>query len=333
MPITFVSLSVLALLLLVRNVSAEETPPIFGVPLVCDPTQCLVQQFPDMQAGAGTSDPFCGRATYEKHDGTDIRIHSLKDIASNVPVVAMAAGKILRERDGEPDRLSGGIEAANTFGGKECGNGLVIDHGNGWETQYCHMKQGSLAKPAGTTVAAGETIGFVGSSGWAQFPHVHVTVRHGGVKLDPSTGRVVGSGCAASAAERHPLWSPIALDWMRTATHHILDVGLAGSIADHNSLVADGPPPAITAGAEAIVGWGWFSNLQDGDQIRLTITDPSATIITRVASEPIAGHKASYSHFAGRKRNPVPGRYELIVDLLRSGTVIETRTRAIEVAP
>lgn len=326
-------LSALASMLLLPIASAEEAAPRFGVPVACDPqAECLVQQFPDMQAGAGASDPFCGGATYDGHDGTDIRIVSLKDIARDVPVIAMAAGRILRGRDGEPDRLSGGAKAAGTFGGKECGNGLVIDHGNGWETQYCHLKQGSLAKTAGP-VAAGETLGFVGASGWAQFPHVHVTVRHAGIKVDPSTGREVGAGCTAALADRHPLWSPAAAAWLSTATHHILGVGMAGSLFAHDSLVTDGPPSAPTSASAATVGWGWFANLKGGDRIRLLITDPSGAVFTDAVGEPLGGNKASYSQFAGRKRGPLPGRYRIETQVLRGDAVVEARTADVDVAP
>jgi hypothetical protein len=317
-----------------RGAAAAENFPAFGVPILCDPSgPCLVQQFPDMQKGPGTSDPFCGGATYDAHDGTDIRLHSLRDIDGNVPVLAMAAGRILRSRDGEPDRLAGGREAIGTFAGKECGNGLVIDHGEGWETQYCHLKQSSLAKPAGTIVAKGEAIGFVGSSGWAQFPHVHVTVRHRGKALDPATGQAVGAGCVAEVAERHPLWDEAARQWFGVATHHIVDIGLSGDVTQHDSLVATGRPPSLAAGAEAVVGWGWLANLQKDDRVRITIIDPAEGVMTDSISDPLSGAKASYSQFAGRKRPPVPGSYRVTVTLLRQDAVLETRTQTLEVQP
>jgi D-3-phosphoglycerate dehydrogenase len=46
--------------------------------------------------------------------------------------------------------------------GRECGNGVVIAHEDGWETQYCHMRRGSVAVQPGERVARGQTLGLVG---------------------------------------------------------------------------------------------------------------------------------------------------------------------------
>ena len=43
---------------------------------------------------------------------------------------------------------------ATNFKGKECGNGLVIRHEYGWETQYCHMKKGSVQVKTGEILMA-----------------------------------------------------------------------------------------------------------------------------------------------------------------------------------
>ena len=43
--------------------------------------------------------------------------------------------------------------------GKECGNGVVIAHDQSWETQYCHLKQGSISVKVGNTVQVGDVFG------------------------------------------------------------------------------------------------------------------------------------------------------------------------------
>src|SRR5690606_27061924 len=101
----------------------------FGLPAACRLGEdCFVQQYPDMDPGSGAVDPFCGSATYDGHDGTDLRILSMKDVARGIQVLAMADGRVLRSRDGEPDRLVLTAEDRKVVSSKECGNGLVIQH-------------------------------------------------------------------------------------------------------------------------------------------------------------------------------------------------------------
>ena len=61
----------------------------------------------------------------------------------------------------------------------------MIAHDQGWETQYCHLKQGSISVNAADTVQVGDVLGKIGLSGWTQFPHVYISVRHNGTRIDP----------------------------------------------------------------------------------------------------------------------------------------------------
>jgi murein DD-endopeptidase MepM/ murein hydrolase activator NlpD len=60
---------------------------------------------------------------------------------------------------------------------------LVIDHGNGFQTRYAHL---SLYYPdAGQSVAKGEQIGDVGSTGRSTGPHLHFEIIENGVRRNP----------------------------------------------------------------------------------------------------------------------------------------------------
>ncbi|AHF11059.1 MULTISPECIES: M23 family metallopeptidase [Dehalobacter] len=63
------------------------------------------------------------------------------------------------------------------------GNAIIIDHGNKISTLYGHMSSRAVA--VNTTVAAGQTIGYVGSTGWSTGAHLHFEVRKDGTPTNP----------------------------------------------------------------------------------------------------------------------------------------------------
>lgn len=107
-----------------------------GLPAQCELGKtCFMQQYPDMEQGSRVADPLCGSQSYDGHKGTDLRILSMKDMETGYAVIAVADGKILRLRDGEPDHLVATEEDRARIAGKECGNGLVMQLTDGFEVQ------------------------------------------------------------------------------------------------------------------------------------------------------------------------------------------------------
>jgi hypothetical protein len=295
-----------------------------GLPARCVVgTDCFFQQFPDMDPGAGTIDPFCGTASYDGHDGTDLRILSMADVERGVAVLAMADGQVLRLRDGEPDRMVRTERDRQEVASKECGNGVLIDHGGGMEVQYCHMRQGSIAVAAGDTVRRGDVIGEIGASGFAQFPHVHVTVRQDREAIDPSTGRKLSEGCS-DGSDLTPLFAPQIVASSGRGEAELIAMGLAGDVVEHDALAEKGPPQPASSNSNAIVAWGWLIKLRKDDRVRIRLTGPDGRILAEQATEPMDRTKASYSAYAGKRGSPPPGEYAVSVALVRGGqTVLE----------
>jgi len=99
------------------------------------------------------------------HKGIDL------GAAKGTPVLAAADGVV----------LSAGAFAENNG---RYGNTVVIDHG-GQQSLYAHLD--SVAVKAGQRVAAGQTIGGVGETGFATGPHLHFEARQDGRVIDPAT--------------------------------------------------------------------------------------------------------------------------------------------------
>ena len=182
----FLGILAFFLMLIPDQAGAQNFEGYFSQPVNCRPyKECVVQQYVDLDPTSGRSDYACGKASYDGHKGTDFRLVTGRVYHKNIDVVAMADGTVLRVRDGVADRLVRGPDDLRRLKGKDCGNGLVIDHGQGVEAQYCHLKRGSLNVRPGKRVARGDKLGHVGLSGKTQMPHVHVTFRYKGKIVDP----------------------------------------------------------------------------------------------------------------------------------------------------
>lgn len=94
------------------------------------------------------------------HQGLDI------GVAEGTPIFAVRAGTV----------------TAATYN-DSAGNYVTIDHADGFRSIYMHMAVYIVS--AGQEVAAGQVIGYVGSTGESTGPHLHIGISYNGVYLDP----------------------------------------------------------------------------------------------------------------------------------------------------
>ncbi len=177
--------------------AALDAPPQLGWPLriaagLSDPGHHGISNLLDQDARYPdfVLDYNCGARSYDtsdgyNHQGTDIYTWPWwwwKMDHNEVEVVAAAPGQIINRSDGNFDRSC-------SFNSNPW-NAVYVRHGDGSIAWYGHMKNGSLTKKqVGDSVAEGEFLGVVGSSGNSTGPHLHFEVHDSAGRLiDPWQG-------------------------------------------------------------------------------------------------------------------------------------------------
>ncbi|QUJ75545.1 M23 family metallopeptidase [Sulfitobacter albidus] len=287
-------------------------------PIDCDLNgPCHIQQYVDHDAGAGASDFRCNAQTYDGHKGTDFALPTTAMIDDGIDVLAAAGGTVRGLRDGMPDSgLSTATEAE--IAGRECGNGVVLTHPGGWETQYCHLRAGSITVTRGQRVAAGEVLGEVGMSGSAEFAHLHLSVRRDGAVVDPYDPDGVIT-CGAPSTQT--LWA----DPPATRPGGIIAMGTAAGVPEFADIKRGVVPPA-QPGSAAMVIWSYLFGTREGDVLYLSLTGPEGFKADRRI---LLDRTQAQSFRAIGKRLRADrwpaGDYVGVAELRRGGDVIERR--------
>lgn len=320
--------SVLMTALLWPAMAAADTISL-DFPLDCRATSCTVQKYYDVDPGPGRMDYACGRLTNDGDTGTDIRIPDFPAMRQGVPVLAAAAGTVRATRDGMED-VSVRTLGREALAGRDAGNSVAIDHGGGWETQYSHMRQGSIAVRQGEHVVAGQQLGLIGLSGNTEFPHLNFVVRYQGKTLDPFVGLAPFAACGDA---RQPLWSAAALAALPYRPTGPLSAGFATARPDA-AQARDGAYAAteVSAAAPALVLWADVYGVEAGDRQRFRIVAPDGQVL-HDNETPIAASNILWFAFSGLKRPATgwqPGSYQGTYQLYRGDETLLTMTRTVE---
>lgn len=265
--------ALVGLLLAAGAAGAGERPPFeLRFPLDCQLGKgCWVTNYLDLAPGPAGRDYRCGHRATDGHGGTDIGVATLP-AARRHRVRAVAAGRVVGIRNGMPD-INVLEREQGAIGGKDCGNGVRIDHGGGWVTQYCHMRQGSIAVEAGARVSAGTFLGAVGLSGRTEHPHLHLSLTHNGEDVDPFSGVRPGKGACQQPGQ--PLWSAITQRGYRYRSRVIYNAGFAPVRPQKvPARAGDYARPTWTARAGALVLWADVIGPRQGDVLEFTIRGP-----------------------------------------------------------
>lgn len=287
---------------------ADFTPAPFQLswPVDCTLGQtCHIQHYVDRDPGPGERDFTCGTLSYDGHDGTDIALPNRAAMKAGVNVLAAAPGTVVGTRDGIADFVP-------PVPAKECGNGVLVDDGNGWQSQYCHMKQGSVAVHKGDQVNSGTPLGLVGQSGAADFPHLHLTVRHNGQVVDPFAPYATTCGKPTSIG----LWST----FLPYEAGGFLAAGFTTEVPTFDAIQAGLPTQPLAPDAPAIVLWAEVFGGQSGDVMAFSILAPDASSILQTTAT-LTKNQDQLFRAAGKKLRGqlVTGTYRGTINLMRGG--------------
>jgi len=299
------------------------------LPVACSLGEtCFIQNFVDHDDTPGAHDYRCGPLTYDGHKGTDFALISYEDQRLGVDVLAAAPGRVTSVRDGMVDHPQGTPDAPRVAD-RECGNGVVIDHGNGWETQYCHLARGTVSVASGQQVGAGDRLGRIGLSGQTEFPHLHLSVRKDGDVVDPfdTNDRLT---CDPEGATES-LWS----DPLDVPQGGIIATGFSDAVPDYDTIKAgQAAAGSLQPMAPALVAWVYLFGGQEGDVVAVEIMGPDGPVL---GDTQILDRTQAQLFRAMGRRTPQTGwsegDYTATFTLVRDEKLLDSQSAQITVAP
>ena len=308
-----------------------QNKPQFAFPLDCDlGTDCWTVNYVDVDSHPKSArDYTCSHKTDEGHKGTDFAIRSRVEMEKGVDVLAARDGTVLRMRNGEDDlpkteEQNAEIRKQN----KDCGNGIVLDHGNSLLSYFCHLNQDSIKVAVGDEVTIGQPIAQVGQSGFAEFPHLHFTVIWEGGQMDPFTANLKDDGCGKYEDN---LWE----DDLPYEPYTIFNGGFTQSVPDFKAIEKGQEPiKTLSANGEAFVYWAAFFHAFKGDKITLTILDPNGNIWAQREHILEKSRKRPSYYYTGRKlqgRTLQTGTYTGTIEYEKNGYPPKIVTHTVEV--
>lgn len=286
-------------LLILCSLAATPAAGEFSLELPVDcvlDESCHIQQFVDHDPTSEASDFMCGRLTYDGHKGTDFALPSLAEQAAGVAVIAAASGTVVAVRDGMADALQIDASAPDVTD-RECGNGVVIRHPDGWETQYCHLANGSVAVQQNQQVSTGDTLGMIGLSGRTQFPHLHLSVRKNGQVVDPFA---LNAEAVCAPERQDVLWSSD----IATPQGGLIAIGFADHVPTFDAIKAGTADAAALRTDAPVVLWAYLFGGRVGDTITFTIQNAGTTLLSETVT--LERNQAALFRAIGR-RAPAQG--------------------------
>jgi murein DD-endopeptidase MepM/ murein hydrolase activator NlpD len=295
-----------------------------GIPVACNyGDDCHIWVYYDKNELAEKfTDHTCGKLSDDGHKSTDFTVRSHTQMKDGINVVAADSGDVVFVRDGMSD-ISVNLIGEEAIRGRECGNGVIIDHKRGYRTEYCHLKNGTIVKKVGDKVEKGETIGQLGLSGLTSFPYLEFTVILKGNAIDPFTGDNPVTGevnVPCDSLDIYPLWDKQTEKRLQYIATSLLSMGFSEKVP-HAQGAREGKfsRKKIKDDAKLMVFWVDIFGLVGGDQLKLSILDPQGNVV-KSETRSFNSDRRHIFQFIGNKSKSnklTSGQYIGKIELLR----------------
>jgi hypothetical protein len=232
---------------------------------------CFVLFYPDSYNTSRFTDHKCGSRTFDQNHATVITSHSIQQMLNGVAVLSAADGKVLKVK--KDNELSDDDQYIKSPSGN-CGNQVIISHGQGWETHYCFLKPDSILVEEKQTIKQGEQIAEMGSVGYTQgLPNLYFYVYYNGKPVDPFVGQMTYSACNSI---QKPLWlTPIPYQSL-----NVIGAGVDDKPIDRDYIIEFGGmhKSRISSNSKNFGFWIFVAGLLDGDEEVFEIYEPGGSL-------------------------------------------------------
>lgn len=252
-----------------------------GAPLLCGAEKCYIQTYVDHSSAPRmknltkiAKDYTCGGLAKKGYWSTDFHMAEYKQ--KDAPaVLAAASGKVIAVRRTMPDSITSTYTPYQIPRGREAGNSIIIKHENGFETQYSHLKFGSILVTEGQKVEKGEKIAEIGSSGQTVVPKLAFSVRENHVPVDPFAYGSVWK-CGQS---KKTLWDEETREHLTYSPTGIARAGFSNDVPDATRLRTGlGIEDVQRRAPRSVVFWADFYGLKRDDIVYMRIVDPTGQL-------------------------------------------------------
>jgi murein DD-endopeptidase MepM/ murein hydrolase activator NlpD len=297
----------------------------YGIVNYVDENPLFPDQLKDYNCGARTYDLSSGY----NHQGTDISTWPFpwQKMAQNaVQIVAGAAGTIIGKSDNNFDQNCAFCVGPCTW------NAVYVMHSDGSVAWYGHMKTGSLtSKLVGQTVAQGEYLGIVGSSGNSTGPHLHIELYTNSsyTKLvDPWAG-------PCNALNGNTSWWANQQPYFVSTVNKIMTHSAAPGVSTCSPGESVNEKTNFINGQQIFLG-GYYRDVQVGQQAIHTLYRPDNTVYSTWAQTFTTYYALSWWWYSRLLPNPAfsgTWKYEVVFNGKKHATFFAVNSSHIVVCP